>query len=363
MINICFVMYDISVLGGAEKASINLINKLAEKFKIMVLSIKGNSMYKGYKLNPSIQIKYAGLTSKSLRQLKKEFDRYILKEKKKYDLYVGEGYYASYIISNINSLLKTKSIFVDHGSVQSQIKDKKATIMRFLTAHRMDKIILLTNESMKYYNKKFLVRREKTQVIYNYIENDLLRIAQNTKYKGNSKIIISVGRFGVEKGYDMAVEVARKVFEQRKDLIWKLYGDGETFNEIRKKIEEYHIEENMILMGETIDIRKAYSEAEIFVLPSYREGLPLVLLEAMAYHIPMISFDIITGPREIIEDEKNGYLIEPYDIDKMADRIIEIMNDENKRKEMSKNNQYYIAKFSEKKIVTEWINLFVEIVK
>ena len=68
-----------------------------------------------------------------------------------------------------------------------------------------------------------------------------------------------------------------------------------------------------------------YKKSKIYVMTSRYEGMPLVLLEAKAYKLPIISFDIDCGPSEEVIDKKNGYLIKPFDIDEMADKIKELL--------------------------------------
>lgn len=157
----------------------------------------------------------------------------------------------------------------------------------------------------------------------------------------------------------MLVEVAKKVLQTHPDWQWHVYGTGETFDEISNKILEYHLKEQLILKGNVENVFRLYSEYAFLVLPSYREGLPLVLLEALSAGIPMISFDIETGPNEIIEHGKNGFLVPPYNIDKMAEYIIELMEDEERRCHMAGQTKAE-DKFKKENILKQWIALLEE---
>lgn len=159
----------------------------------------------------------------------------------------------------------------------------------------------------------------------------------------------------------MLVEAAKLVLPKYPDWQWDLYGTGDTLDEIRKKIEEYGLEKQLILKGNVKDVYQVYGEYAFLVLPSYREGLPLVLLEAKALGLPMISFDITTGPNEIIKDGKDGYLIPPYDIQKMAERIEKFITDEEQRVSFSKNTEDGIEKFEKKQIYDQWVQLIEEL--
>ena len=85
--------------------------------------------------------------------------------------------------------------------------------------------------------------------------------------------------------------------------------------------------------------------------------MPLTLLEAKASGIPMVSFDIITGPREIIEENKDGFLIEPYNIEKMAQKMDELMNSEELRSNMAKETFRRVNKFDKNSIIKQWEEL------
>lgn len=89
--------------------------------------------------------------------------------------------------------------------------------------------------------------------------------------------------------------------------------------------------------------------------------MPLVLLEAKASGLPMVSFDVTTGPREIVEEGKDGYLIPPYDLDKMANRIELLMDSEERRIAFSNHTISGVKKFEKEEIYRQWTNLIDEL--
>lgn len=134
---------------------------------------------------------------------------------------------------------------------------------------------------------------------------------------------------------------------------------GPAFNEIKEKIIKYNLRDNVILKGaiNPILVYNQYNNYAMFVLTSYREGLPLTLLEAKANKIPIVSFDIETGPNEIVENNVNGFLIEKYNIKEMAIRIDELLKNKDLRQKFSNNAYKNINKFRQDTIINEWINL------
>ena len=123
---------------------------------------------------------------------------------------------------------------------------------------------------------------------------NLLRIYQQYFMVSNAAQYII--RECEEKGYDLLVEVAKKVLPSHPEWEWHLYGTGDTFDEIHQKVVEYNLTSQLIQKGNVKDVYKLYNEYAFLVLPSYREGLPLVLLEAKARGLPMVSFVVTSGP-------------------------------------------------------------------
>lgn len=122
------------------------------------------------------------------------------------------------------------------------------------------------------------------------------------------------------------------------------------------------IDYNMSIMGgvESVTaslfnaLAEKYKEYSMYVLPSYREGLPLVLLEAKANRLPIVSFDIMTGPREIVRDGIDGILVPPYDLEKMGNAICSLIENEDLRSSMSLKSQENIYKYSKTAILKQW---------
>jgi len=131
--------------------------------------------------------------------------------------------------------------------------------------------------------------------------------------------VVAVGRLHKEKGFDRLIEA----FSMVNAPDWKLIiaGTGIHEKEIKNVAKEYSVQDRVNFLGNVENIDKLLSQSKIFVLPSYREGFPNALCEAMAAGLPCISFDIIAGPRDIINDGVDGFLIKDGDIVNMANKI------------------------------------------
>ena len=131
--------------------------------------------------------------------------------------------------------------------------------------------------------------------------------------------VVAVGRLHKEKGFDRLI----RAFSTVNAPDWKLIiaGTGIHEIEIKKIAKEYNLDDRVSFLGKVENIDMLLSQSKIFVLPSYREGFPNALCEAMAAGLPCISFDIIAGPRDIINDGVDGFLIKDGDIPDMANKI------------------------------------------
>lgn len=353
---ICIIDYDMSVYGGIETVSAYMANELSKNNEVYVVSICGEGNPQCFNNNvhyENLMVEPRRLTKMRSESIKK-VSRFI--KDNRIDVAVAMGSYAGALSVPVVRKGGCKYIFSDHGALINQLNDKKVTMIRRIMSKISNHIVVLTERSKADYIRLFKTSKKKLTVIYNAICRDVYE--KTGSYDTGSKLIVSSGRFGTEKGYDMLVKVAEKVLKDNADWKWHIYGDGDTFDEIKKEISERGIENQLILMGKTGDMYDLYKKYALLVLPSYREGLPMVLLEARANHLPIVSFDIATGPAEIVKDGLNGYLVEPYNIDKMAEAINKLIKNNELRNEFSKHAYDEIEKFSMDSIIEQWEELF-----
>lgn len=366
MLNVCFVIYDISILGGAEKIAVAVANEVAKSYNVSIVSLHGDSVCSAYDIDSTISINYAKVPNKRVRgqvsSVKKYLKNYFAEDN--INVAIFEGNYAGFLSSLVRYHTKAKLIFVDHGSFMSQYHERQVRIMRRIASFLCHRTIALTEVSRNDYMKYFHLSKKKCRCIYNWIDSNELEKGRHCSYNSDSHTIVSMGRFGPEKGYDLMVKVAEKFFGERDDdWTWEVYGDGETFDEISAEVDRLDLNNKLKLMGRTDDVESVYRKAALLVLPSYREGMPLVLLEGKCYKLPLVSFDINTGPKEIITDETNGYLVPPYDIDIMAKRIAELADSKELRMSMSEQAHSDIDRFSQQTILQQWLDLIEELVR
>ncbi len=356
MKRICFVDYDMAVTGGAEQVTASLANELCKEYDVYIYSIN-NTGEIAYQLDERIhyykQLKNVTRLRQMITGVFRPFCKMVREEK--IDTVVMMGNYPALIVSFCRFFTRAKFIFCDHGALINQWHQKDITAIRYWVSFVSHRVVTLTEQSRNDYIQKFHLSKKKVSCIYNWISPELLKL--HTAYDSTSKCILTVGRFGKEKGYDLLLEAAKQVLPKHLDWQWHLYGIGETLEAMKERAKEYGLDKQICFMGNVPEVYKQYYKYAFLVLPSYREGLPLVLLEASACGLPMISFDIATGPNEVIVHGENGVLVPPYDCEVMANAIDTLICDVALRKKYSDGTQEYLDKFAYERILEDWKKL------
>ena len=144
---------------------------------------------------------------------------------------------------------------------------------------------------------------------------------------------------------------------------WKLIivGDGVLKSEIESKINALNLSQSVILKPFTKDIEREYLGASIYAMASHFEGFGMVLVEASSYELPCIAFDVATGPSDIIEHNKSGFLIADNDLEGYARHLIALMSDESMRANFGKEAKRIVSeRFSKEVVMQKWREIFKE---
>ena len=359
---ICFVKWIVNEADGGLKVAVNLANELSDKYEIHLLSIFATREV-FFELGEDIH--YRVLSKEKLSMTK--------------DFFKAVKLLRSYVVENDISILfgigitmnavgvagtlglKTKFISCDHTNSISDNRTRVQKIQRYIGAYGASKIITLTEKDKLNYVRRYRISKDRVSYIYNWM-GDIFR--NNETYSIESKTILTVGRFHFQKGYDYLSKVAINVLSKYPDWQWDIYGSGD--DGIKEKLVEELKEGGVIaqvnFMGNVKGIDNIYPNHGIYVMTSRYEGLPLVLLEAKQYGLPIISFDCPTGPSEIVLDGKNGYLIDNFDTEEMSKKICELIESKELREEFSKHSMVDTEKFSKEKIRQQWIDLIEEMI-
>ena len=193
-------------------------------------------------------------------------------------------------------------------------------------------------------------RNQNITRIYNLISDEF---RQPTDQK-RENIILSVGRLVPEKGIEYLEQVAVKIFDKYPDWKWIILGEGSERNRLESVIQENHLEDQLILMGNVNNVVDYLKRASIFVVTSKYEGLGMNLLEARSMKVPCVSFDVRMGPREIIHDNIDGYLVPAFDCNVMAEKIEELINHPEMRTQFAQKALLSMNEFETDHILKQW---------
>lgn len=176
----------------------------------------------------------------------------------------------------------------------------------------------------------------------------------------DSKTVIAVGRYNFQKQFDALIRAWALLKRDFPDWTLRIAGDGEEKASMLWSIAEHGIEDRVIL-GPEKDMQSAYRNSSILAMSSRFEGLPMVLLEAQAMGLPIVSFACKCGPKDVITDGVDGYLVPEGDVTTLADRLFQLMSDADLRHHMGAAAYKASERFDENVIMDKWIHLFAEL--
>lgn len=247
--------------------------------------------------------------------------------------------------------LKIKHICWEHFNFKVDLGSSFRRLGRRLAAHYCDYIVTLTERDKGFWQSAIKKRNAEIITIMNPSPyKDIVNIP-----KKENKIILAAGRLTYQKGFDLLLKIWGNIYRDYPDWRLLIVGEGEDRADLENFIQDNEIK-NVQLPGRTQDIDSYYRQASIFCLSSRFEGLGMVLLEAQAYGLPIVSFDCDVGPSEIISDSLNGFLVKNNDtkaFEVKLRKLIDLSNDD--YISFIKNTKLNYEKFSQEHIVEQWL--------
>lgn len=230
----------------------------------------------------------------------------------------------------------------------------KQYIKKFLNL--ADKIIVLSEEWQEFF-KELITDKNKIEIIYNAIV-----LPKDFNKNTETQKILFLGRFGKRKGIYDLLEVLEKATKEYPKI--KLYagGDGEI-EKVKELIAEKKLQKNVKILGWVTGAKKEklLKECSLYILPSYNEGMPMSVIEAMAYKNITISTNVGGLPR-VINHNKNGLIINPGDKLSLYTNLKKILEDKNLREKLSNNARITTEeKFDINNTIKQLIEIYINI--
>ncbi len=342
--------YDITIILTEGKGK-PLFYPLSDKVKIVNLDINFEELWhcsfaKKIVLYLKKQIEYKKKVKEELMRLRPDITVSMLRReinfinnihdgsKKIGELHINRANYRNFSASDANFV---KNIFARFWSNN-------------LLGHlrKLNRLVVLTEKDREAWHEL-----DNVEAIPNPLPFDVCNISNQ-----ESKQLLLVGRYSHEKGIDLMLEAWAKLQGKCSDWTLDIFGDGDR--------EPYILQAKQLgidmsrchLNGRTDDVRREYANSAMLVCTSRFEGFGMVIAEAMACGLPVVSFDCPWGPRSIISDGEDGTLVTNGNVEELTKSILKMVNDSELRHEMSMKAEENIKRFNIDNIAEKWRLLF-----
>lgn len=354
---ICFFVKDIYEYGGIPKVVSKTCSILSEEdgYEVYILSLFKSNELTPYEINENIQMSNIDNNHKNLYKM-----FHIYKKNIRFKLHdinpdilviSGIGYFTLLNKAITKKMrFKTKLIGWDHNCF-GDWRIGGFAWKGYKCLKNIDRLIVLTESNKNEYANFY--DNDKIYVISNPID----MVCKLSKYNECSKKIISAGEFINRKGFDQIPYIYDYIIDSYPDWKWEIYGTGLKLKELKKLIEQKNMSNNVLIKGFTENLHSKMEDSAIFVSTARSEAFGMVLIEAQNCNLPVISFKA-QGPNEIVSNNINGYLLDQGDLKGMAMKLIELMQNTEKRIEFSNNAKINFTKYSDKNILSKWKKVF-----
>lgn len=259
----------------------------------------------------------------------------------------------------------TKVFYTAHGFHFYEGAPKKNWLIYYPIEKSMsrftDTLITITNEDYKLATEKFHcnvvhmhgVGANSTK-FYVMSDEEKAKLRDEFGYSQDTPIILNVGELNANKNQKSVIRAMKKVVEKLPNANLLIAGNGPELEHHKTLIAELGLENNIELLGYTTEIFKYMNICDVLVACSYREGLPLNLMEAMLCGKPIVA-SINRGHKELVENGKNGFLVPPEDVDAYAQKILEVLDNPHP---FGQNAVDLVRPFSDASVLSELRELY-----
>lgn len=346
--------------GGIERVIANLANSWIKNYEVELLIINYpncfyeiDSKVEKYFLNYSLPKIFKNKFLVNFGHFYKLIDvgRKVKKLclEKKYD-YIYTPHTVMTLIGYFFKNKDAKQFSAEHHSFIKGNSNFNKKIKRIFYK-KLDKVILLTDQE---------------ESVYKDMGCNISIIPNATGYYSkesaelNNKKIIMVARFVDQKNYPELLKNIN-VFKKYPDWKLEIYGNGPDEEKMQEIIISRGLENNIKIIKSVPNIKDKYLESSMLILASKYEGLPMVLIEAMSFGLPCVSFDCPTGPKKLIKDNEDGFLVENGNYDELNEKIKLLMGNIELRKKLGSKAKENIKRYSSEEIQKVWDKTFEEV--
>lgn len=359
MKNILFLVGNLNNPGGTERVSTSVANKLIkENFNVYILSF-----YEG--LNPFFKLEN-GIVIDSLYNERKssliffwgivsKLRKYIIKNKID-TLIVVDSISCMFTVPALIGLT-VNHICWEQFNYNVDLGVAYRRWGRILAAKYCNYIVTLTERDKKLWQKNIGIDKIKAEIVTIPNSNPY----ENLSYSSNlnrKKIVLAVGRLTHQKGFDILLKAWTNFCKFNKDWNLNIVGNGEDESDLKRLANDLNISSRVVFIPATKDIDFYYKESSVFCLSSRYEGFGMVILEAQAFGLPVVSFDCDCGPSDLIRHEENGYLVPNNDEIALSEYLLKLVFcSEESYNKLSKSSILNAQKFNIDKLIGLWLDI------
>lgn len=347
---LCFLTGTLNALAGAERMTATIANALAEQgYTVTILSlwdpascfalhsaIRHETLFTE---RPSFKRAYMATVAGIRRHLKAH----------RIDVLVQVDTMLSLFALPAALGLGVRHIAWEHCHFDEDLGRRARRWARQLAARYCTHIVVLTERDRKRWLEALSPR---SSVVC--ISNPLPFALPAQPAPRTSKTVLAVGRLVHTKGFDVLLNAWALVTQRTPDWKLMIVGEGEERQALEAQRNQLGLRNNVALPGAFSDITKAYEEASIFCLSSRYEGFGLVLIEAMAFGLPIVSTACETGPRELLEDTHNAIMVPVNDHHALANALLNLISNRAEADKLARAAGEKAKLFSSERIVREW---------
>lgn len=343
-----FIIADIHLGGGGERVAVNMANHYYSLgWHIEFVSFMCPQGKHPFNLNNDILISYLKVSGNKILQKLRETKRlkaFLADREDDYVIAIGSH------PSTILGFSRCKGV-ITIGTEHSHFYHAPRiwNYLRKWSYKNLSAVVVLTNEDLP------ILRQYNDNV---YVIPNALSFFPRIFASMNRKNLLAIGRFDKNKQFDKLIDIYYKLDKKVASWTLSIVGDGELKHHLLRKVDKYGLNGKVIIKPFTSEIGKEYINASVLVSTSKKEGLPMVMIEAQSYGLPIVSYDCKTGPKEIIIDGQNGFLVPLDDEDAMLEALERITQDSELRIRMSENAIHDSHRFSPDSVYKKWDFLF-----
>lgn len=379
-LKIIYLMQSLHFPGGMERVLTTKVNYMASElgYDITIVTTDGKGQPAYFALDPAVKrheldINFNQLWSKSFkektilylklqRQFKKEVIQYLLDEQadivisglrreinflhkiKDGSVKIGECHENREYIRETNQL--PTAGFFKRQFIQYRVRD--------LINHvkKIDAFVVLTDTDVPTWP-------ELNNVV---VKNNPSSFKVEKFSDCTKKSVVALIRYHKVKGIERMIETWGRIAKKHPDWHLNVYGQGNK-EAYQVHVDKQNLQDFITLHGPTDNVQEVLQQSSAYLMTSLQEAWGLVMIEAMATGVPVLAFDCPYGPRHIVIDGQNGFLVQDGDINTMAERLDQILSDDDMRQAMGKQAIIDAERFSVENICKEWQELFNDLLK